>query len=68
MLTFNDLLEAIDDLPVEQQEDLIRIVRHRLTDRRREEIAERVRLARIEFAEGRTKRGSVEDLMNDLDG
>ena len=38
--TFQDALETVETLSDYQQEDLVDILRHRLTDRRRQEIAD----------------------------
>ena len=64
--TFQDALNAVETLPDEQQESLIEIVRHRLIDRCREEIAESVQTAREEYARGEVQRGSVEELIGEL--
>jgi hypothetical protein len=40
MKTLNEVLDAVMELPKEQQEMLIQIVRHRTTENRRTEIAQ----------------------------
>ena len=66
-MTFEALLEEIDTLPEERQETLMEIVRHRLADRRRKEMAGNAQEARSLFEKGQLPRGSVEDLMQGLD-
>ena len=65
-ITFQEALEAIESLPGYQQEDLIDIIRRRLIDQRRDALVLRVQEARAEYAQGKTKEGTVGDLMSDL--
>ena len=64
--TFQEALDTIESLPEYQQEDLIDIIRHRLLDHRRELLAESIREAREEYAQGEVRRGTVDHLMRDL--
>jgi len=61
--TFDEVLEAIEHLPVEQQADLVELVRRRLAERGRRQIIDDAREARAEFAAGKTRATSVDDLM-----
>ena len=65
-ITFQKALDVIESLPEYQQEDLIDIVRHRLTEHRRELLAENIKKARDEYAQGEIKKGSVDDLMKEI--
>ena len=64
---FNDVLDAADALPIQQQEDLVRILKSRMIDQKRESLAQSVREARAEYARGEVEKGSVADLMRDLE-
>jgi len=64
---FNDVLDAADTLPIQQQEDLVRILQSRVIDQKREALAQSVREARAEYARGEVNKGSVADLMKDLE-
>jgi len=64
--TFDALLEEIEALPVERQETLAEILRHRLAEKRRKEIARNAREARELFEKGQLPCGSVDELMRDL--
>jgi len=64
--TFEALLEEIEALPVERQETLAEILRHRLAEKRRKEIARNAREARELFEKGQLPCGSVDELMRDL--
>ena len=65
-LRFQDALETVEALPLYQQEDLIDIMRRRLAERKRMELAEQVRLARAEYARGEIRSGTVADLMREV--
>ncbi|GEM_PF-469763 len=60
---FNQILEMIDLRSLDEQEDLINIVRHRQTSQRREEIAHNIAIARQEYQEGKVFRGTVDDII-----
>ena len=65
-VTFQEALETIESLPEYQQEDLIDIIRRRLIEKKREALALRVSEARAEYAQGKTKEGTVQELISDL--
>ncbi|PIU60685.1 MAG: hypothetical protein COS85_23180 [Armatimonadetes bacterium CG07_land_8_20_14_0_80_59_28] len=67
-VTFDALLDSVSALPPERQETLIDLVRQRLSERRREEIARNAVEARALFASGSLPRGTVEDLMAEVLG
>ena len=48
--TFDEVLDAIEHLPIEQQADLVDVVRRRLAERGRQQIIADAREARAEFA------------------
>jgi len=66
-LTFHEALELIESLPEEERWSLIEIVRRRLAEERRDEIAKSIREAREQYARGEVKRGTVDDLLRELD-
>ncbi|HEX7551701.1 MAG TPA: hypothetical protein VF579_14125 [Candidatus Methylomirabilis sp.] len=59
-------LEQIEGLDADDQRAVIEIVRQRLVERRRAEIAENVRSAVRAFREGKARYGTVSDLCRDL--
>ncbi len=63
---FNQILEMIDHLSLDEQEDLINIVRHRQIERRREEIAVNIAQAHQEYQQGKVFRGTVDDVIAEL--
>jgi len=65
-VTFQDALDVVESLPEHQQEDLINIIRRRIIEHRRDQLAANIKKARQEFARGEVKMGSVADLMKEL--
>ena len=65
--TFDEVLDAIERLPVEQQADLVDVVRRRIAERGRQQIIADAREARNEFAAGKTRATSIDDLMREIE-
>jgi len=65
-MTFQEALDIVESLPEHQQENLARIIRARVRERKRERLVENVMEARAEFARGECTSGTVEDLMRVL--
>jgi ribosome recycling factor len=63
---FDEALEIIESFPEEQKESIIEIVKRRLTEERRERLAQIVKEAREEYARGEVRRGTVNDLMLEI--
>ena len=55
MTKFAQVLDSADGLAIEEQESLVEVLQHRLTERRRAELVEAVKSARREFKEGRIR-------------
>lgn len=64
---FDEVLDAIEHLPIEQQADLVDVVRRRLAERGRQQIIADAREARAEFAAGQTRATSIDDLMREIE-
>jgi len=64
--TFDEALEIIESFPEEQKESIIEIVKRRLSEERRERLAQTVKEAREEYARGEVRRGTVDDLMLEI--
>jgi len=64
--TFQQALEVVEELPDEQQQDLVEIVRSRQRERRREALAASVEQARRELSRGEIRRGTVDDLLAEI--
>lgn len=65
-ISFNEILESIDQLSDEEQEMLTDIIRNRLHERRREEIARNAKETYEALKEGRARTGTIDDLKRDL--
>ena len=64
--TFDQILEAIEQLPSEQQTVLVQIVRKRLAERARQQVVLDANEAREEHRRGEIRPMSVENLIRDL--
>jgi hypothetical protein len=63
---FEQALEVVEQLPLVDQEALIEIIRQRLLERRRGEVAANAQATLQAFREGRAHYGTVDDLRRDL--
>ena len=64
--TFDEALDILESFPEEQRESIVEIVKHRLTEERRERLAQTVKEARQEYARGEVRRGTVDDLIREI--
>lgn len=64
--SYSDIVEQVHQLDAESKADLIDLLRAWLAEERREQIAVNEKSADDEHAQGRTKSGSLKDLMADL--
>lgn len=60
------VIEDVETLPVDDQMLLIEIIRQRLIQQRRSELAAEVAGAREAYQTGNVRRGSVEDLLHEI--
>ena len=67
-MTFSDVVNATDELTAEEQETLLELLRRRLADRKRAQLARDVAEGRAEYASGRAKRMSVNEIMDEAGG
>ena len=65
-VNFQEALEIIESFPVEQREALIEIVKSRLVEERRDQLAQEIKEAREKFRRGEVTKGTVNDLMREL--
>ncbi len=66
VLPFREVLEVIDALPLDEQEELMGVVRRRLIDRRRQMLAQEIAEAEAEYDAGGCKPKSPEELMREI--
>jgi hypothetical protein len=62
-LNFDQVLDAVEALPLEDQTALVQILNNRLVDRRRSEISQNIQQGHKDYAVGNVVRGSVADVM-----
>jgi hypothetical protein len=65
-LSFQDLIDAVESMPLDDQSMLIELINKRIQEKRRAELVAEVRKARDAFMRDEVKRGTFEDLMKDL--
>jgi hypothetical protein len=65
-ICFADLVEMIDRLPLDERESLVDVVRKRIADDGRRRIAASIRSARREYARGRCRSTTPEELMREI--
>lgn len=63
---FQKALDAVESLPFDDREEIIEIIKRRLAEDRREEIAANAREAVKAVREKRAKYGTIEELKRDL--
>ena len=68
MSSFAQTLDAIESLPVDEQEDVLEVLQRRLAERRRAELVATVTQARKEFDAGKCKPASVAAIMRRVKG
>jgi len=65
-ITFATILDAADQLPLEDQENLIDILQKRLRDHRRAELVQEVQQAQQEFAQGQYKIATPQQIIEEI--
>ena len=65
--TFDEVLDAVEHLPADQQADLVDVVRRRLAERGRQRVIADVREAREQFEAGKARPTSVDALLREIE-
>jgi hypothetical protein len=63
---FQEVIETVEALPPDDQQLLIEIIRQRLIQQRRAELAADIAEARTAYKRGEVRRGTVTNLMQEL--
>ncbi len=66
VLAFGEVLEVVDKLSLEEQETLIGVVRRRIIERRREELAKEIEDAQKEFQAGHCRPVTPDELVAEI--
>ena len=64
---FQEIIDSIEELSLDEQELLVEIISNHLVLRRRSELIAEVAEAREAYKKGEFKQGTVADLMKDLE-
>lgn len=64
---FQQAIESVESLPLEDQEILLDILQKRIQERRRTNLHQEISEIQQEFAEGNVKFGSVDQFLAQLD-
>jgi hypothetical protein len=65
--TFQEALDTVESLTIDEQTMLIEIIQNRLREQQRQELLKNVAQAEKEYNQGNFRRGSVNDLMAELE-
>ncbi len=68
MLVFQEIIDSIESLSIEDQDYLFELIRKRRIENRRAEILANAQEVQQAFKDSTAKRGSVDDLIADLLG
>ena len=66
MVTLAVAIEVVEQLPIDQQDQLVQIIRSRQIERRRDEIAENGREALVAYRAGELKSYTAEEAIAEL--
>jgi hypothetical protein len=65
--TLNRIIDDFNELPFEDREYAIELIQKQLIEAKRERIVRRVKEAETNLRKGKVKRGTMEDLLKDLE-
>ena len=65
-MSFDEVLEAADQMPQEAQETLIEVLKSRLRDSHRAELVKAVQEAQAEYRKGECRPESPDELMGEI--
>jgi hypothetical protein len=65
-MRFAEILDVVEEMPLEDQAELVAIVRRRLIERGREELAREVQEARSDFQAGRCSPRTTAGILRDI--
>jgi hypothetical protein len=66
VLPFGEVLEAVDALPLEEQKELMEVVRRRIIEQRRQQLAGEIAEAEAEYDAGRCETKTPDELMREI--
>ncbi len=66
-ITIDSAIESVELLPPDDQMMVVEIIRNRLIEQRRNDLAESVMISREEYKAGKTGKGSVDDFLQEIE-
>jgi len=63
----NDFLESVSKLPLEDQLMISEIIHKRVIEEKRKKLADSIKESKEEYKAKKTKRGSIEDFLKDIE-
>lgn len=63
----DEILGKVDKMPLEDQNLLVELIRNRYEEKRRQDILANAHQTREEYKEGLTSKGTVSDLLRELE-
>lgn len=64
--TFAEILDATEQLPLEDQENLIHILKNRLRDQKRTELVKDIQEAQQEYAQGQCQPATPQQILEEI--
>lgn len=64
---FQQAIDLVESLPIDDQAVLINLIQKRLHQQKRNQLVQEVKAAETEYAQGSIRRGTIADLMAELD-
>lgn len=65
--SFDKILESVEEMSDDEQLTLVELIAHRISERRRDAIALNIMRANEDYSQGQVFRGSVADIMAELE-
>jgi len=65
--SFQELIESVEALPLDDQQILMDIINRRIIEQRREELVADMEESLEDYRKGEVRIGTVDDLLSDLD-
>ena len=63
---FEEVLDFVDKLSLEDQEELVKILKKRIIEHRRDELNKDIKAADREFKKGKCQKATPEELMKEI--
>lgn len=65
-MQFNEILEMVEELTLDEKSEINRIITNRIRDEKRDILAKEIAEAEAEYNEGKLKSQSVDEILKDL--